>query len=143
MRYNSHAQYGIIRGSLHPLELELVAAQSALDEIAPVRGRIVIPALDDARRGLRMEAPGRPVDAVLLDEADHVRREGVGILLPRVVDERHLVLRRGADLAEEDRMLRRDREDTRPAVVPVVGVPLVNTRLILVEPLLAMRQPSS
>ena len=73
-----------------------------------------------------MEAPCRPVDTELLNEADHIGREGVGIFLLVVGNEVHDPERRRADLTEENRMLGRHRRNAIPPLVPVVGVPGVH-----------------
>ena len=73
-----------------------------------------------------MEAPARPVDAILLNEGEHIGRERVRIFLLVVGNEVHHTERRGTDFTKEDRILREHGKHAIPPLMPVIRVPGVH-----------------
>lgn len=51
----------------HLLHLKYLARERSLSRHTPVRCRRIVPITQQARRGLRMETPRRPVESVFLD----------------------------------------------------------------------------
>ena len=70
-----------------------------------------------------MEAPSGPVDLVLLDKAEHIRDERIGVFLVFFGDEVHDTFDFGTDLSEEDGVFFENGEHPIPSLMPVIGMP--------------------